>query len=134
MRLAVGPHRSRAGGESGAPRSPISGSDRTPATLANSESGNCPSRAVSELALYWEELGEEKYDWAKLAMLYWPDRVRERCRTDKSLAIAHNLDSEYFPGLRDELRGQAERTASVTEDEAVEPGDADETGDEEDEG
>ena len=91
-------------------------------------------KPVSELALYWEELGEEKYDWAKLAMLYWPDRVREKCRTDRSLAIAHDLDGEFFPGLRDELRRRAEGTASVAEVEADEPEDADETGDEEDEG
>jgi hypothetical protein len=90
-------------------------------------------KPASELALYWEDLREGKYDWAKLAMLYWPDRVIGKCRANKSLAIAHDLDREFFPGLRDELRRQAERTASVAEDEADEPEDADETGDEEDE-
>ncbi len=35
------------------------------------------------------------YDWAHLAMAYWPDRVREKCRTDKSLAIAHGLEDLY---------------------------------------
>jgi len=40
---------------------------------------------------YWEELQKGKYDWAHLAMKYWPDRVREKCRKDKSLAIAHGL-------------------------------------------
>ncbi|MDO9585677.1 MAG: hypothetical protein Q7I93_04230, partial [Syntrophales bacterium] len=40
---------------------------------------------------YWEELQKGKYDWAHLAMKYWPDRVKEKCRKDKSLAIAHGL-------------------------------------------
>jgi hypothetical protein len=40
----------------------------------------------------WEELESGAYDWAHLAFHIWPDRVREKCRTDKSLAIAHNLE------------------------------------------
>src|SRR5690606_19434627 len=40
----------------------------------------------------WEKLKKGDYDWAHLAMNYWPDRVREKCKTDKSLAIAHGLE------------------------------------------
>jgi hypothetical protein len=40
----------------------------------------------------WAKLEKGDYDWAHLAMAYWPDRVREKCKTDKSLAIAHGLD------------------------------------------
>ena len=43
----------------------------------------------------WEKLDKGDYDWAYLAMSYWPDRVLEKCRTDKSLAIAHNLEDLY---------------------------------------
>ena len=43
----------------------------------------------------WAKLEKGDYDWAHLAMAYWPDRVREKCRTDKSLAIAHDLDHLY---------------------------------------
>lgn len=43
----------------------------------------------------WEKLKQGDYDWAHLAMAYWPDRVRERCVTDKSLAIAHDLEHLY---------------------------------------
>ena len=43
----------------------------------------------------WEKLENGDYDWAHLAMAYWPDRVREKCKTDKSLAIAHNLEALY---------------------------------------
>jgi hypothetical protein len=43
----------------------------------------------------WAKLEMGDYDWAHLAMNYWPDRVREKCRTDKSLAIAHGLEHLY---------------------------------------
>lgn len=46
----------------------------------------------SEPKKYWEELEKGRYDWAHLAMKYWPERVKEKCRKDKSLAIAHVLD------------------------------------------
>ena len=39
----------------------------------------------------WKELEEEKYDWAHQAMELWPDRVKEKCKTNKSFAIAHGL-------------------------------------------
>ena len=44
----------------------------------------------------WTKLGKGDYDWAHLAMAYWPDRVREKCKTDKSLAIAHDLEHLYI--------------------------------------
>ncbi|WP_420447244.1 hypothetical protein [Candidatus Palauibacter sp.] len=40
----------------------------------------------------WKKLEKGNYDWAHLALRYWPERVHEKCRTDKSLAIAHNLE------------------------------------------
>ena len=43
----------------------------------------------------WTKLEKGDYDWAHLAMAYWPDRVREKCKTDKSLAIAHGLEYLY---------------------------------------
>jgi hypothetical protein len=44
----------------------------------------------------WAKLEKGDYDWAHLAMAYWPDRVREKCETDKSLAIAHDLEHLYI--------------------------------------
>ena len=44
----------------------------------------------------WDELKKGDYDWAYLAMNYWPERVREKCKTDKSLAIAHGLEHLYI--------------------------------------
>jgi len=43
----------------------------------------------------WARLEKGDFDWAHLAMAYWPDRVREKCKTDKSLAIAHGLEDLY---------------------------------------
>jgi hypothetical protein len=43
----------------------------------------------------WTKLEKGDYDWAHLAMAYWPDRVREKCKTDRSLAIAHDLEDLY---------------------------------------
>lgn len=43
----------------------------------------------------WTKLEKGDYDWAHLALHYWPDRVREKCMTDKSLAIAHGLEDLY---------------------------------------
>lgn len=44
----------------------------------------------------WDKLKKSDFDWAHLAMNYWPERVRERCKTDKSLAIAHGLEHLYI--------------------------------------
>jgi hypothetical protein len=43
----------------------------------------------------WAKLEKGDFDWAHLAMNYWPERVREKCKTDKSLAIAHGLEHLY---------------------------------------
>jgi hypothetical protein len=44
----------------------------------------------------WGKLEKGDYAWAHLAMNYWPDQVREKCKTDKSLAIAHGLEDLYI--------------------------------------
>jgi hypothetical protein len=41
----------------------------------------------------WKKLEAGDYEWAHLAYSIWPDRVREVCRTDRSIAIAHDLES-----------------------------------------
>lgn len=46
-----------------------------------------------ELKATWEKLENGDYDWAHLAFAIWPDRVREKCKKDRSLAIAHGLES-----------------------------------------
>ena len=44
----------------------------------------------------WAKLEKGDYDWAHLAMNYWPERVHEKCEADKSLAIAHGLENLYI--------------------------------------
>ncbi len=62
----------------------------------------------------WEKLEQGDYDWAHLAMAYWPERVREKCVTDKSLAIAHDLEHLYVepePAPK-KMRGREKSTGS----------------------
>ncbi|MCS5488897.1 BREX-1 system adenine-specific DNA-methyltransferase PglX [Algoriphagus limi] len=40
----------------------------------------------------WKKLQKGEYDWAHLAYSIWPDRVREKCKKDLSMAIAHGLE------------------------------------------
>jgi hypothetical protein len=61
----------------------------------------------------WEKLERGDYDWAHLAMSYWPDRVREKCRTDKSLAIAHDLEDLYEPPPEKPAAGRRGRKRAV---------------------
>lgn len=44
---------------------------------------------------YWERLEAGDFDWSHIAMRYWPQRVREACRRNKSFAIAHGHESWY---------------------------------------
>lgn len=43
----------------------------------------------------WTKLEKGDYDWSHMAMNYWPGRVREKCKVDKSVAIAHGLEELY---------------------------------------
>jgi len=40
----------------------------------------------------WKKLEGRDYEWAHLAYSIWPDRVREACKDDRSIAIAHRLE------------------------------------------
>ncbi|MFO1432653.1 MAG: type II restriction endonuclease subunit M [Candidatus Competibacteraceae bacterium] len=59
----------------------------------------------------WQKLERGDYDWAHLAYHFWPERVREKCRHDKSLAIAHNLEALYEapPEPANKKRGRQRR-------------------------
>ena len=43
----------------------------------------------------WTKLEKGDFDWAHIALSYWPERVREKCESDKSLAIAHDLEDLF---------------------------------------
>jgi hypothetical protein len=49
-----------------------------------------------ELKSNWDELAAGKYDWAHVAMHLWPERVVPKCATDRSLAIAHDLEEVFW--------------------------------------
>ena len=50
---------------------------------------------------WWKELatasGRKDYDWARLAMRYWPTRVDRKCQEDPSLGVAHGCFWRYHP-------------------------------------
>jgi hypothetical protein len=71
-----------------------------------------------DLKACWEALAAGDYDWAHLAYSIWPDRVREKCRTDRSLAIAHGLEelcTVKSPKPKAKRRGKA-ASSPITED------------------
>ena len=49
-----------------------------------------------EVKACWDKLVSGAYDWAQLAMHLWPERVLPKCATDRSLAIAHGLESAFW--------------------------------------
>jgi hypothetical protein len=44
----------------------------------------------------WDTLCAGDYDWSHLAMHLWPERVVPKCATDRSRAIAHGLEDEFW--------------------------------------
>ncbi len=46
-----------------------------------------------DLKACWQKLENGEYDWAHLAYSIWPERVKKRSERDRSIAIAHGLES-----------------------------------------
>jgi len=44
----------------------------------------------------WKKLEKGDFDWAHLSYSIWPERVKDKCIKDKSLAIAHGLEEFYM--------------------------------------
>lgn len=64
----------------------------------------------------WEKLEAGDYDWAHLALSVWPERViKEACRKDRSIAIAHNLDDRLWEQVKVEKKGRGGRVTVKTE-------------------
>ena len=49
-----------------------------------------------ELKATWDALCDGEYDWSHLAMHLWPERVVPKCATDRSFAIAHDLEDVFW--------------------------------------
>ena len=65
----------------------------------------------------WEKLEKGEYDWAHLAYSIWPDRVKKKCVTDKSLAIAHDLEDLYVEPLASAKKKRGKKGAVVEDEE-----------------
>jgi hypothetical protein len=61
----------------------------------------------------WIKLEKGDFDWARLAMAYWPERVREKCKADKSLAIAHGLEHLYVESEEAPKKTRGKKTAGA---------------------
>lgn len=57
----------------------------------------------------WQELKAGKCDWAHQAMEYWPERVREKCKINRSFAIGHGIE-EFCVAPTPEVKNQGRRT------------------------
>ncbi|MCF8075503.1 MAG: BREX-1 system adenine-specific DNA-methyltransferase PglX [Desulfotignum sp.] len=44
----------------------------------------------------WKKLETGEYDWAHLACSIWPERVLRKCHSDRSLAIAHDVETDFW--------------------------------------
>jgi len=63
----------------------------------------------------WSKLEKSDYDWAHQAMAYWPERVREKCKTDKSVAIAHGLEDLYVETVAAPKKTRGKNKSGVNE-------------------
>ena len=62
-----------------------------------------------DLNARWNELQNGNYDWSHLSMHLWPERVVPKCATDRSLAIAHDLEDVLW--IQDEAGKWKPRSA-----------------------
>ena len=53
-------------------------------------------RWQAELNATWDALCAEKFEWANASLHFWPERVIPKCAMDRSLAIAHGVDSIFW--------------------------------------
>ena len=70
----------------------------------------------ADLNACWEKLAAGDYDWAHLAFAIWPDRVREACRRDRSIAIAHGLEDLYAGPTQGVARSRSRRVRAGEDD------------------
>lgn len=70
-----------------------------------------------ELKAKWDALAAGQYDWAHIAMHLWPERVVPKCASDRSVAIAHGLENQFwvtdFDGTWQPRRPQADVPSHV---------------------
>ena len=60
-----------------------------------------------KLPSHEEKLEKGDYDWAHLSYTIWSERVKKKCKKDKSLAIAHELEDHYIEPPAKQTRKRA---------------------------
>lgn len=71
---------------------------------------------AKETEAVWKKLEAGEYDWAHIAYTLWPDRVREVCKRDRSIAIAHGLEHLCeVPEKTSKKKGKKKRKTRKTE-------------------
>jgi hypothetical protein len=68
----------------------------------------------------WEQLEAGEYDWAHLPYAIWPERVREKCKTDLSMAIAHGLEDICEVEVKGRNNTEVEDVEMEEEEEEIE--------------
>ena len=63
----------------------------------------------------WTKLEKGEYDWSHMAKSYWPERVREKCKADNSIAIAHGLESLYIEPAAQPKNARSRKTVGGDE-------------------
>ncbi len=61
----------------------------------------------------WEKLAQGEYDWAHLACSIWPERVLGKCHADRSLAIAHEVEADFWEEIEVPVIGRGKDTGKT---------------------
>lgn len=69
----------------------------------------------TEVKSTWEALCDGNYDWSQLAMHFWPERVVLKCASDRSLAIAHGLEDNFWFEENGEWRARENPKVPISE-------------------
>lgn len=70
---------------------------------------------ANDTAAVWKKLEAGEYDWSHLAYNIWTGRVKKKCETDRSIAIAHGL--EHLCKVAPKKAGKRNRKKQEEEDE-----------------
>ena len=66
----------------------------------------------SKLKKKWEALENGEYDWSAMAYNYWPERILRKCHHDRSIAIAHGVETDLWEAVERPV-GKGKKTKIV---------------------
>jgi len=64
----------------------------------------------------WEKIEKGEYDWAHLAYSTWPERVLHKCHIDRSLAIAHDFENDFWEEVDFPVISRGKKTGKTNTD------------------